>query len=304
MNNINFTDYSAIALEKAYEHNMRAYMVFDMDYALENRDSGSEVLDGLISSAHRFALKYRCDGIVIDNYYSARNSETYADYMLKGSGVGYENYLYDTNELYFKAVSDVIHLTDNTVPVGMLVNDMWANASSNEEGSATADPIQALYDGFADTRRYIQSGYADFCLVKAYGSMTSSVLPFEEVTGWWDKLADQCGIAMYIIHFNERQGEGMEGWGSIDQILKQLSVSKELPSFGGSVFHSCHDLLADTTVKENIIKFYGDAINENSLFEELKMQSPKQLSFDTYEPLWILWVHLTKILMYTLTAKR
>lgn len=283
MNNVNAADYSAIALEKAYEHNLRPYMVFDLNYALEHRDGG-DVLDGLISAVHRFALKYRCEGIVIDNYYSSKNSDSYAEYMRKGSGVGYENYLYDTNELYFKAVSDVIHLTDNTVPVGLLVNDMWANSSSNEEGSATSDPVQALYDGFSDTRRYVQRGYADFCLVKAYGSITSSVLPFEEVTGWWDELADAFGIAMYIIHFNERQGEGMEGWGSVDQILQQLSVSKKLPSFGGSVFHSCTDLLEDTSLKENIIKFYGDAINEESLFEELKMQSPTQLSYDTYEP--------------------
>lgn len=284
MNNVSVTDYSAVALEKAYEHNFRAYMVFDLGYALTHRDEGAGVLDGLISNAHRFALRYRCDGIVISDYYSSKDSESYAEYMKKGSGVGYDNYLYDTNELYFKTVSDVIHITDNTLPVGMLVTDMWANSSSNEEGSVTQDPVQALYDGFSDTKRYISRGYADFCLVMAYGSITSSTLPFEEVTGWWDGLSDKYGITMYVIHFNERQGEGMEGWGSVDQILKQLSVSKELPSFGGSVFHSCADLISNTSLKENIIKFYGDQINEDSLFEELKMQSPSQLSFDTYEP--------------------
>lgn len=282
MNNVSETDYSAIVLEKAYQHNMRAYMIFDLGYALEH--SEGDALNGLISCVHRFAIKYRCDGIVIDNYYSVKNSESYSEYMRRGSGVGYDNYLYDTNELYFKAVSDVIHITDNSVPVGLLINDMWANFSSNEEGSATADPVQALYDGFSDTKRYVERGYADFCLVKAYGSINSSILPFEEVTGWWDRLADAFGIAMYVIHFNERQGEGMEGWGSVDQILQQLSVSKKLPSFGGSVFHSCADLLEDTSLKDNIIKFYGDAINESSLFEELKMQSPAQLNFDTYEP--------------------
>ena len=284
MNNVGVTDYSAIALEKAYEHNFRTYMVFDMGYALKQCDESADVLDSLISVAHRFALKYRCDGIVVDNYYSAKSTESYADYMQNGSGIGYDNYLYDSNELYFSAVSDVIHITDNTVPVGIFINDMWANSSSNEEGSDTADPVQALYDGFSDTRKYVSKGYADFCLVKAYGSMTSSVLPFEEVTGWWNDLSDKYGISMYVVHFNERQGEGMEGWGSVDQILRQLSVSKELSAFGGSVFHSCGDLITDTSLKDNIVKFYGDEINENSLFEELKMQSPSQLSFDTYEP--------------------
>ena len=34
---------------------------------------------------------------------------------------------------------------------------MWANYTSNEEGSVTADSVQALYDGFCDTKKYIAS---------------------------------------------------------------------------------------------------------------------------------------------------
>ena len=284
MNVTDETDYSALALEKAYQHNFRVYMVLDLSYLLSHCEEGIDTLDSLISNAHRFVLKYHCDGVLIDNYYSAKTGESYADYMQHGSGIGYENWLYDTNRLYFSAVSDVVHITDNSIPVGILINDMWANASSNEEGSSTEDPVQALYDGFSDTRDYIRSGYADFCLVKAYGSLTSATLPFEEVTGWWSELADHYGITMYIVHFNERQGESDAGWAADDQILRQLSVAKELSAFGGSVFNSCQGLLTNTSLASNITKFYGDEINENSLFEELYMVSPSQLSFVTYEP--------------------
>ena len=284
MNVTDGTDYSALALEAAYNHNFRVYMVLDLNYLLSHTEEGIDTLDSLISNTHRFVLKYRCDGILVDNYYSAKNGDSYADYMQHGSGIGYENWLYDTNKLYFSAVSEVIHITDNSIPVGILISDMWANASSNEEGSLTEDTVQALYDGFSDTRDYIASGYADFCVVKAYGSLTSVVLPFEEVAGWWGKLADDYGITMYINHFNERQGTGVEGWGAEDQILRQLSVAKDIPGFGGSVFNSCQGLLTNTSLTANITKFYGDQINEESLFEELRMVSPTQLSFVTYEP--------------------
>ena len=284
MNVTDYTDYSAIALEKAYQHNFRVYMVLDLNYLLSHCEKGIDTLDSIISNTHRFVLKYHCDGVLIDNYYSAKTQDSYTDYMQHGSGIGYENWLYDTNSLYFSAVSDVIHITDNSIPVGIFISDMWANASSNEEGSFTEDEVQALYDGFSDTRDYIASGYADFCVVKAYGSLTSSVLPFEEVTGWWGQLADDYGITMYIDHFNERQGSGIAGWGSVDQILQQLTVAKEVPAFGGSVFNSCYSLLTNTSLTSYITKFYGDQINENSLFEELRMVSPTQLSFVTYEP--------------------
>ena len=283
MNATGETDYSALALEAAYQHNFRVYMVLDLKYLLSHCEEGIDTLDSLISNAHRFVLKYRCDGILIDNYYSAKTQDSYTDYMQHGSGIGYDNWLYDTNRLYFSAVSDVVHITDNSIPVGILINDMWANSEDNDSGSLTEDPVQALYDGFSDTRDYIMSGYADFCLVKAYGSISSTTLPFEEVTGWWGELADNYGITMYIVHFNERLGSGDAGWGSIDQILQQLTVAKEIPGFGGSVFHSCEDLLTNTANTSYITKFYGDQINEDSLFEELTMVSPSQLSFVTYE---------------------
>lgn len=284
MNDTSETDYIEIAVEKAYEHDLRVYMILDLDYILSQKEENTDPLDNLISNSHRFVLKYRCDGIVIDNYYSAKDSDSYAGYMLKGSGIGYDNWLYDSNELYFSAVSEVVHITDNSIPVGIMIRDMWANADSNEDGSETNDEVQAFYDGYADTKKFLTAGYADFCVVNAYGSMTSSTLPFEKVTGWWSNLSKETGKTMYIVHFNERQGGDGEGWGGVDQILQQLTVSKDLSAFGGSVFHSCDNLLTNTSLTTNITKFYGDQINLASLFEELEMTSPKKLNFTTEEP--------------------
>ncbi|HBH95130.1 MAG TPA: N-acetylmuramoyl-L-alanine amidase [Ruminococcaceae bacterium] len=284
MNNTGEEDYIALALSRAMENGFRTYMVYDLNYALKNADKSTDKLDHVISDAHRFALKYKCDGILIDNYYGEKTSESYADYMRNGSGIGYDNWLYDSNEMYFSAVSEVIHITDNSIPVGILINDMWANSESKEEGSETKDSVQAFFDGFSDTKKYVEKGYADFCAVNAYGSTTSSTLPFENVTKWWNDLAEANGLILYVVHFNEYQGQNREGWAAVDQLLKQLTLSKDLSAFGGSVFHSCGSLLTDTAVTENITKFYGDQINEDTLFEGLKMQSPSKLSFVTYEP--------------------
>lgn len=284
MNSTGEEDYISLAISKAYENGFRAYLIFDLNYLLKSSEKSTDRLNYVISNTHRFALKYKCDGILIDNYYGEKSSESYEDYMKNGSGIGYDNWLYDSNEMYFSAVSEVVHITDNSIPVGMLIKDMWANSDSNEEGSETSDPVQALYDGFSDTKKYVEKGYADFCAVNAYGSLTSSTLPFESVTKWWNDLAKENGLTLYVVHFNERQGQAIEGWGGVDQLLKQLKVAKELSAFGGSVFHSCNTLLTDTKTTENITKFFGDQINENTLFEELKMQSPSKLNFVTYEP--------------------
>lgn len=284
MNSTGETDYLELALNKAYERNFRVYMILSLNHILKEAEGEDDKLDYVISNTHRFALKYRCDGIIIDDYYGEKSPDSYLDYMTNGSGIGYENWLYDSNEMYFSAISEVVHTTDNSIPVGIMINDMWANSSSEEDGSETSDAVQALYDGFSDTKKYIEKGYADFCAVNAPGSITSSTLPFETVTNWWNDLSENGKITMYVIHYNEYQGSANEGWGNVDQILRQLKIVKELSNFGGSVFHSCDSLLTDTDVTENITKFYGDEINEDSLFEELKMQSPSKLNFVTYEP--------------------
>ena len=58
MNVTDETDYTAIALKKAYQHNFRVCMVLDLNYLLSHCEEGIDPLDSLISNAHRFVLKY------------------------------------------------------------------------------------------------------------------------------------------------------------------------------------------------------------------------------------------------------
>ncbi len=278
------TDPVLAAIESAYQCGITPYVVFDLGYALSDSRSGSDAIDTLVSRTHRFAVKYACSGILLDDYYVRRSVSSFGDYMDNGSGVGYNNWLYDAAEQYFSTAAEVIHGTDNSIAVGFIVNDMWANSSVNPEGSETNDYVQAYYDGHADTKSFIEKGYVDFVAVRAYGSLTSSSLPFEKVTGWWGALADTAGIPMYILHHNEFIGTDTVGWGAADQLLKQLTVAKELKSYSGSVFNSYQALEKNTLGSTDaLMSYYNEQIDETSLFEDLKMTSPASLKFTTAE---------------------
>ena len=272
------------AVTSAYESGISPFVVFDLGHALSDCRSGSDAIDTLVSRTHRFALKYACDGIILDDYYIKRNVGTFSDYMSNGSGIGYNNWLYDAAEQYFGTAADVIRVTDNSVAVGIIINDMWANSSRNEDGSETDDKIQAYYDGHADTKAFIEEHYVDFALVRAYGSITSQALPFEKVTGWWGALADKSGIPLYIMHHNEFIGTDTIGWGAADQLLKQLTVAKDINSYSGSAFNSFGALEKDPLGSTKALKsYFAEQINESSLFEDLKMTSPESLKFTTTE---------------------
>ncbi|MCR4779675.1 MAG: N-acetylmuramoyl-L-alanine amidase [Ruminiclostridium sp.] len=272
------------AVKAAYEHGISPFVVFDLGQVLSDCGPGAEAADTLISRTHRFVLKYACTGIIIDDYYAKRDTRSYAGYMENGSGVGYTNYLYDTAEQYFRTAADVIRRTDNTVAAGILINDMWANASSREDGSDTEDYFQAYYDGYSDTRSYVESGSADFVMVRAYGSITSKRLPFEKVAGWWGDIASRNDIPMYIVHHNEYIGTETVGWGGVDQLLKQLSVAKDIAAYSGSAFNSLSSLKKDPLGTTGTLKaYFREQINEQSLFEDLKMTSPASLTYTTTE---------------------
>lgn len=270
-------------IDQAHDYGFSAYVQLDVNsLAAEVAAQGGGLRAGFAAAVHKFVMKYACEGILLSDYYTSDTPEMFAEYMRSGSGIGYENWLYETNEYLVRTVCEVIHRTSNTTAAGLLITDMWANSSANEDGSATADTVQALYDGFCDTREYLRSGYADMIMVKAYGTDSDQSLGFNNVVSWWYDLAEQTGVKMYVLHLNERIGQ-YSGWYE-DQLLRQLSIMEDYEDLGGSCFNSLSglrsDLLGSSTT---LLKYFDEQINTNTLFDTLQMTSPTQTSFITYD---------------------
>lgn len=270
-------------IDYAHDSGFNAYVQLDVNSLIaEVTSQGGGLRAGFAAAAHKFAMKYACEGIILNDYYTYDTPEMFAEYMASGSGIGYENWLYETNEYIVRTLSEVIRGTSNTTAVGLLITDMWANASSKEGGSDTADVVQALFDGHCDTKEYLSRGYADMIVVKAYGTDSDAALDFDRVISWWSALADETDTKMYVLHLNERIG-GYAGWYE-DQLLRQLSIMEQYPTLGGSCFNSLQglreDRLGSTTT---LLKYFDEQINTNTLFDTLQMTSPTQTSFVTYD---------------------
>lgn len=274
-------DALAVACEAARTAGLHCYVDLDVGLLLEQvYEQGGGLKNGFSAAAHRFVMKYDCSGIIMSDYYTEDTPEMYAEYLRSGSGIGYENWLYETNEYVCRTVSEVVRGTNNSVAVGLLISDMWANYTSNDEGSVTADSVQALYDGFCDTKGYVEKGYADFTLVKAYGSTGDGALKFDSVVSWWYELAQKSGTRLYVLHLNEKIGQG---WYE-DQLLRQLSTMEDYPEIGGSAFNSLAALSANPLGStDTLLKYFSEQINPDTIFEDLEMISPTELSYVTYD---------------------
>ena len=271
------------ALESFREGGFTVFAVLDVNAMTERLAAeGIGIKSGFSAELHKFVMKYPFDGILLTNYYTADTPDMFSQYMESGSGIGYENWLYEINEYIVRSISEITHRTNNTVAVGLMINDMWANSSVNELGSVTADTVQALYDGHSDTKKYVEKGYADFVMVKAYGSTSDGALNFENVVSWWYDLCETSGCKAYVLHLNEKIG-AYNGWYE-DQLLRQLAVLEDYGSIGGSAFNSYASLKANTLgTTDTLMKYFDEKINTETIFEGLEMTSPTETSFVTYD---------------------
>ncbi|MCI7691887.1 MAG: N-acetylmuramoyl-L-alanine amidase [Oscillospiraceae bacterium] len=272
-------------LKAAHGANLCAYLTLDVNSLVKKvLESGGGLKEGFTAAVHKFAMKYSCEGVILVNYYTENTPEMYAEYLRSGSGIGYENWLYETNRYIIRTVSEAVRKTSNTTAVGIFMEDMWANASAKEGGSDTADTKQAYFDGFSDTKGYVESGLADFIMLKAYGSTEDIALNFEKVVSWWYEIAEKSGAKCYVCHLNERIGS-KSGWNE-DQLLRQLTIMDEhFKNLGGSAFHS-YESLRDNVLNtaDTLKKYFADQINTQTLFEGLEMVTPNYTNFVTYDP--------------------
>lgn len=275
------------AVEAARERGLYVYLNFSIGFVLDGLkgEELQERIDRLAITVHGFTVKYPVDGIILDGYYSSKSNTSLSDYVRDGSGIGYENWLADNGAYVFGLAADAVRRTNNTVPVGISLNDVWANYTTAEKGSETAVDFEALTDGYADTVSYIQSGAADFIMLKADGSLSDSEEPFKEIVQWWNGYAEEADIPLYVRHMNEKVCTDAEGWGSPDELVKQVIAAGDCGSYHGSVFNSLSaldkDIMDSTTV---LMKHYDDEIDVEGLNSELEMTLPTKTTFKTEEP--------------------
>lgn len=275
------------AIDAAKERGLYVYLTFSIDTILNSLENMSlqERIDYLALKVHAFTVKYPVDGIILDGYYSSKNNISLNDYIENGSGIGFDNWLMDNGAYVFSLAADAVRKTNNTVPVGISINDVWANYTTDESGSETSVNFEALTDGYADTVSYIKKGYADFIMLRAEGSRSDSSEPFDEIAGWWDNYASEAGIPMFIHHINEQICTDAEGWGSPDELVKQVVAADDYSSYGGSAFNSLSSLesnmMDSTTV---LMKHFDDTIDLEGLNSELEMTLPTKTTYKTEEP--------------------
>lgn len=276
------------ASEKAREQGFYVYVIFDV--LMANEDGKAElsyVLDGdqisLIRSNIAALCEYDIDGIMLDNYSVKSDGSAYTDYTKYGSGMGYENYLRANTEAAVTAAYDAAKAIDPSVAVGLAVDAVWANSVSIEEGSATEAEYESFVDGFANTRKFVENGFADFVSVKCTYSTLNKTAKFADYMEWWNSEIKE-EVPLYIFQYATKACTDEKGWSDPSELSDQVISAEKLSGFCGSIFDSLSALEKNPQQSTDaLIQYLTENIDPSFLLTQLEMTRPSKTTFSTYE---------------------
>ena len=151
--------------------------------------------------------------------------------------MGYENYMSQQSHTAFRELSEAIRTDAPGKQIGMLTVPVWANSSTDENGSDTTASYTAKYSGNADNLSYLEDGYVDFVVVKAEGSTTDANIPYKKVVSWWREQADAAACAAAMCCTSQARPVRRRPAGpSMTELALQLIASEDLAGFTGDMY--------------------------------------------------------------------
>lgn len=237
------------------------------------------------AAAAELARKYELSGILLDSYYTEPNGDTYAAYVSYESAESYEDFMRNATNSAFDETINEIKLSKPTLPVGVSIDDVWANQATMEGGSATQAEFEAYVDGNTDTKALVEAGMFDFVNVAISTSLPDEKEPFKTIVQFWGGICKTKSIPMYVTLAGENAAnKKLPGWNGTDELARQIIESINSGSYFGFSTTGLDNLKANPGGSTDyLLKFLRDEIDEREALSGLDITSPTKKSVVTYE---------------------
>ncbi len=265
----------AYALAQAKEQELYTYLVFDFGVTREEGNDPTDAADTdtLTKAIEELKPLYpSCDGWMLTGYGYPLETEGDQTAMKQATGAMVESAV--------RALRDHNH----DWYIGLLSSSVWAHGYIDSRGSDTDMIYEDLTDGFADTYAWLSGNWFDFVMVKADSSTVHPTAPFTTVLDWWNARCAEWNLPLYVSHAADQIGSNLRGWGSHDQIAKQLLCCQEATMWNGSAFRSYTALANDTTGSTKaVLGAYDGTLDTQFIYTELNVTNQPKTTFTTTE---------------------
>ena len=209
-----------------------------------------DVREYIIQSAEELARNYDIDGIHLDDYFypgaNFDDGDTYAQYGSNFSDVG--DWRRDNVNQLVKALGERLHAIDPELSYGISPSGVWADRSSQSQGSNTTGGFESYYASYADSRKWVKEGWIDYICPQVYWYIGHSSMDYETIVKWWADTVKGTGVSLYIGMADYQAGntDPSSPWHGVEAIRRQLALNETIPQVDGEV-HFRYQFLAENT---------------------------------------------------------
>ena len=192
---------------------------------------------------------YDIAGIHYDDYFyptgTFDDADTYQNY-----GTGY-NSIEDWRRHNVDLLVQETHQLTQQKPgavFGVSPAGVWANKTTNPNGSDTSAGVETYYDHYADTRKWVKNGWVDYIAPQIYWQIGHSKCDYAVLVDWWSNVARGTDVKLYIGHAAYKTGDSAQGTQWMDglELERQIAYNRANRQVDGSIFYGYSALKNNT----------------------------------------------------------
>ncbi len=154
-------------------------------------------------------------------------------------------------DLLVKETAARVHEIRPAARFGISPFAVWRNAGTDSRGSDTRAGVQTYDDLYADTRKWVRSGWLDYICPQVYWSAQplDQQVPanYSVLVPWWAEVAKGTGTQLYIGEALYKAGDPAQpaAWQDPAELSRHLTLAKKHPEVRGHVFFAAKDVKED-----------------------------------------------------------
>ena len=203
---------------------------------------------------------YDIAGIHYDDYFyptgTFDDADTYQNY-----GAGY-NSIEDWRRHNVDLLVQETHQLTQQKPgavFGVSPAGVWANKTTNPNGSDTSAGVETYYDHYADTRKWVKNGWVDYIAPQIYWQIGHSKCDYAVLVDWWSNVVRGTDVKLYIGHAAYKTGDSAQGTQWMDglELERQIAYNRANRQVDGSIFYGYSALKNNTLgIEDNLADIF------------------------------------------------
>ncbi|MEU6094788.1 family 10 glycosylhydrolase [Streptomyces sp. NPDC047079] len=124
---------------------------------------------------------------------------------------------------------------------------VWRNADTDPRGSDTRAGVQTYDDLYADTRKWVRSGWLDYICPQLYWNIGFRAADYAKLVPWWAGETQGTRTQLYVGEALYKAGDPAQppAWQDPAELSRHLTLAKRYPQARGHVFFAAKEVGAD-----------------------------------------------------------